>query len=86
MEKQISRVIKLNPVAQDLLNKDKAENADPNDMQNQIAQLLQNSTLLRSYESVIQGFEEQLGKKTKLCEQLERDFKQSVAENNTLSD
>lgn len=55
-------------------------------MANQIATLLQNSTLLRSYETLMQQYEDQLTKKTKLVDQLERDYQQSMAENNTMCD
>lgn len=44
------------------------------DQANQLAALLQQSTLLRSYESLIQQFEEECSRKGKLVEQLERDF------------
>ena len=43
-------------------------------MANQIAALLQNSTLLRSYETMMQQYEDSLTQKTKLVDQLERDY------------
>jgi len=50
------------------------ELGEPSDMANQIAALLQNSTLLRSYETMMQQYEDSLTQKTKLVDQLERDY------------
>jgi hypothetical protein len=44
------------------------ELGEPSDMTNQIASLLQNSTLLRSYETLMQQYEESLTHKTKLVD------------------
>ena len=62
LERQLTRVIKLNPPVQDTLalNEPAPDNGDPTDMQNQIAALLQNSTLLRSYENMMQQYEDSL--------------------------
>lgn len=56
LERQLLRVIKLNPAAQDILNKhtNDSEPAEASDAANQLAQLLQSSTLLRSYETLMQ--------------------------------
>lgn len=63
-----------------------AEIGEATDMANQIATLLQNSTLLKSYETLMQQYEDSMGQKTKLLDQLERDYQQAMAENNTMCD
>ena len=80
----------LNPsLADDLNNKDApAANDDkPLDEQtNQLASLIQNSTLLKSYEQLMQEFEADNDRKQKLISQLERDQQQLLSENNVMSE
>jgi hypothetical protein len=77
LEKQLSRAIQLNPaLADDLNQRLEAPNAGSDqvdDQQNQVANLIQNSTLLKSYEQLMAQFESDNDRKTKQIEQLERD-------------
>ena len=50
-----------------------------------MAHLIANSTLLKSYESIVKGLELELDKKTGLLRELERDLQQLQAENTHLS-
>lgn len=53
---------------------------------NQLANLIQNSTLLKSYEQLMQQFEADNDRKQKQVSQLERDQQQLLHENNLMSD
>ena len=62
LEKQLSRAVQLNPALGDDLNlREPGVPAEPNeaeaDQSNQVAALIQNSTLLKSYEQLMQQFE-----------------------------
>ena len=61
LEKQLTRAVNLNPALADDLN-DREEAKKPLDdgegeQNNQIASLIQNSTLIKSYEQLMQQFE-----------------------------
>ena len=90
LEKQLSRAIQLNPaLADDLNQRLEAPNASSDqvdDQQNQVANLIQNSTLLKSYEQLMAQFESDNDRKTKQIEQLERDQQQLLNENNIMSE
>ena len=50
-----------------------------------MASLIQNSTLLRSYEQLMQEFEADNERKGKLVDKLEREYQQLLSENNIMS-
>ena len=78
----------LNPSLADDLNRGDAPaaNDDKVDEQtNQLASLIQNSTLLRSYEQLMQEFEQDNDRKGKALEKIERDYQQLLNENNVMS-
>ena len=50
-----------------------------------MASLIQNSTLLRSYEQLMQEFETDNERKGKLVDKLEREYQQLLSENNIMS-
>lgn len=61
-------------------------NTSENTSANDLAQLIQNSTLLRSYEQMMGEFEADNERKHKQIGQLERDQQQLLHENNVMSD
>ena len=56
------------------------------DQSSVLANMIQNSTLLKSYEQLMQQYEKDYEKKSKLIQQLERDQQQLLHENNAMSD
>ena len=59
----------MNPEMQDILDKKAADNAvkiseDQLNDQSQLAQLISNSTIMKSYEAIMQQYEQELEKKT----------------------
>ena len=79
----------LNPSLADDLNRGEAPaSADDkavDEQANQLANLIQNSTLLRSYEQLMQEFEQDNERKSKALERIERDYQQLLSENNVMS-
>jgi len=51
-----------------------------------LANMIQGSTLIKSYEQMMQQYERNHDKKSKLIEQLEKDQRQLLFENNALSE
>ena len=90
LEKQLTRAVNLNPALADDLN-DREEAKKPLDdaegeQNNQIASLIQNSTLIKSYEQLMQQFESDNERKARQIAQLERDQQQLLHENNVMSE
>lgn len=69
LQKQLDRILTANPEMQDYIqNKNDlpAPSKEQLEDQDQIAQLINNSTLIKSYEQVMQQYEVSLEQKTKL--------------------
>ena len=77
LEKQLERALILNPALKDEINPSTLARADPaeqiDENTNQMAQLFNESPLLKSYEQIIYQYESELDKKSKIIQGFERD-------------
>ncbi len=79
LERQLSRAIQLNPAINDELlsqppvGADTIDGGNVDDHASILANMLQASTLMKSYEQLMQQYERDHDKKQKLIEQLEKD-------------
>lgn len=82
----MQRVLKLNPALKpgEEATGDQNPGDAPSDLASQLATLLHNSTLLKSYESIMQQYEDVNMQKQRNIEHLERDHQQAMTENNIL--
>ncbi len=69
------------PVAADTM-----DGGNVDDHASVLANMIQGSTLIKSYEQMMQQYERNHDKKSKLIEQLEKDQRQLLFENNALSE
>lgn len=92
LEKQLDRLTTMNPELRDALDK-KPDNfldaAKPSGSQaadqSQVAQLLASSTLIKSYEQIMNQYEVELEKKSKLIAQMDAEQQGIIQENSDLS-
>ena len=90
LEKQLERLITMNPEMQSLLDQKAAENAqklteEQLSDQSQLASLIANSQIMRSYEAIMQQYEVELESKTKQISQMQTESAQLTQENSELS-
>jgi hypothetical protein len=80
----------MNPEMQDVLNKKAAQAAqklsqEQHQDQSQLAHMIANSTLMRSYEAIMQQYEQELEKKTTEIANMQAEQQQVAQENTDLS-
>lgn len=90
LEKQLDRLLSLNPEMRDFLDKKAADNAAKLSEgqlhdQSQVAHLISSSTLMKSYEAIMQQYEQELDKKTKQIAEMQSEQQQLVEENSNLT-
>ena len=82
--------MQLNPTLADDLNQRQEQMDAPDeqidDQANQLANLIQNSTLLKSYEQLMAQYESDNDRKARQLAQMERDQQQLLNENNVMSE
>ena len=88
LERQLERLLSLNPEMRAHLDKKAPASKLTEDQlhdQSQLAQLISSSSLMKSYEAIMQQYESELERKTKQIAEMQVEQQQIVEENTNLS-